>query len=263
MNRLKIILSTLLVLVSLPLSAGYEPFSDVPQVSSIEEMLNIAEKQLKKPYQSGKEGPYAFDCSGFTRFCYKHLGITLNRSSKEQADNGERVRRRNLKPGDLVFFKGSKGRKIGHVGIVVEKGSGKSFKFIHASTSSGIIVENGDVEYFKKRYKTARRITTDRKIRKELKRIAKARKKELKEAEKRAKEQKEDLEDFKEEETEDNDRDEAPATQNRSFSEHIVQKGDTLYNISKRYGCTVEELQRWNSLDGNNISLGQTLKIMK
>lgn len=263
MNRLKIILSTLLVLVSLPLSAGYEPFSDVPQVSSIEEMLNIAEKQLKKPYQSGKEGPYAFDCSGFTRFCYKHLGITLNRSSKEQADNGERVRRRNLKPGDLVFFKGSKGRKIGHVGIVVEKGSGKSFKFIHASTSSGIIVENGDVEYFKKRYKTARRITTDRKIRKELKRIAKARKKELKEAEKRAKEQKEELEDLKKEETEDNDRDDAPATQNRSFSEHIVQKGDTLYNISKRYGCTVEELQKWNSLDSNNISLGQTLKIMK
>jgi murein DD-endopeptidase MepM/ murein hydrolase activator NlpD len=245
------------------LSAGYEPFSDVPQVSSIEEMLNIAEKQLKKPYQSGKEGPYAFDCSGFTRFCYKHLGITLNRSSKEQADNGERVRRRNLRPGDLVFFKGSKGRKIGHVGIVVEKSSGKSFKFIHASTSSGIIVENGDVEYFKKRYKTARRITTDRKIRKELKRIAKARKKELKEAEKRAKEQKEELEDLKKEETEDNDRDDAPATQNRSFSEHIVQKGDTLYNISKRYGCTVEELQRWNSLAGNNISLGQTLKIMK
>lgn len=257
MNRLKIILSTLLVLVSLPLSAGYEPFSDVPQVSSIEEMLNIAEKQLKKPYQSGKEGPYAFDCSGFTRFCYKHLGITLNRSSKEQADNGECVRRRNLKPGDLVFFKGSKGRKIGHVGIVVEKGSGKSFKFIHASTSSGIIVENGDVEYFKKRYKTARRITTDRKIRKELKRIAKARKKELKEAEKRAKEQEEELE----EETK--DRADAPATQDRSFSEHIVQKGDTLYNISKRYGCTVEELQRWNGLDGNNISLGQTLKIMK
>ena len=260
MNRLKIILSTLLVLVSLPLSAGYEPFSDVPQVSSIEEMLNIAEKQLKKPYQSGKEGPYAFDCSGFTRFCYKHLGITLNRSSKEQADNGERVRRRNLKPGDLVFFKGSKGRKIGHVGIVVEKGSGKSFKFIHASTSSGIIVENGDVEYFKKRYKTARRITTDRKIRKELKRITKARKKELKEAEKRAKEQEEELEELKKETK---DRDDAPATQDRSFSEHIVQKGDTLYNISKRYGCTVEELQRWIGLDGNNISLGQTLKIMK
>lgn len=262
MNKLKLILSVLFDLCCIPLTAGYEPFSSVPQVSSIEEMMNIAEKQLKKPYRIGKEGPSAFDCSGFTRFCYKHLGIKLNRSSKEQANNGERVRKRKLKPGDLVFFKGSKGRKIGHVGIVIEKGPGKSFKFIHASTSSGIIVENGDVEYFRKRYKTARRITTDRKIRKELKHIAKARKKELKEAEKRAKVQ-EDLEELKEEETKDNNRDDAQEQQNSSFSEHIVQKGDTLYNISKRYGCTVEELQRWNSLDSNNISLGQTLRILK
>ncbi|MCC9041748.1 glucosaminidase domain-containing protein [Myroides sp. M-43] len=42
---------------------------------------------------------------------------------------------------------------------------------------------------------------------------------------------------------------------------HIVEKGDTLYNISKRYNLTVEQLQKMNSLTNNTISIGQTLKI--
>ncbi len=50
----------------------------------------------------------------------------------------------------------------------------------------------------------------------------------------------------------------APATTNRS---HTVVKGDTLYNISKRYGVTLSSLKDANSLDGNNIRLGQLLMI--
>lgn len=44
---------------------------------------------------------------------------------------------------------------------------------------------------------------------------------------------------------------------------HAVVKGDTLYNISKRYGLTVDELKRFNNLSGNDISLGQVLYIVK
>lgn len=44
---------------------------------------------------------------------------------------------------------------------------------------------------------------------------------------------------------------------------HRVAKGDTLYNISKRYGLTVEELQQFNSLSDNNISLGQIIYVSK
>ena len=43
------------------------------------------------------------------------------------------------------------------------------------------------------------------------------------------------------------------------MAQYIVKKGDTLYNISKRYGCTVKEIQEWNDLRGNEISLGQEL----
>jgi len=45
--------------------------------------------------------------------------------------------------------------------------------------------------------------------------------------------------------------------------QHIVVKGDTLYNISKRYGLTVEELKKINALVSNEISIGQELNITK
>ncbi len=46
-----------------------------------------------------------------------------------------------------------------------------------------------------------------------------------------------------------------------SETEHTVAKGDTLYNISKRYGVTVAEIQKWNKIKGNSIKLGQTLRV--
>lgn len=42
---------------------------------------------------------------------------------------------------------------------------------------------------------------------------------------------------------------------------HVVAKGDTLYNISKRYNLTVEELKNLNNIKGTNIMLGQELKV--
>lgn len=42
---------------------------------------------------------------------------------------------------------------------------------------------------------------------------------------------------------------------------YIVKKGDTLYNISKRAVCSVEDLKKWNNLTGNDLFLGQELII--
>ena len=42
---------------------------------------------------------------------------------------------------------------------------------------------------------------------------------------------------------------------------HSVEKGETLYSISKRYGLTVDDLKKLNNLKDNNISLGQKLKL--
>lgn len=45
------------------------------------------------------------------------------------------------------------------------------------------------------------------------------------------------------------------------LEQHVVEKGDTLYSIAKRYNTTVEDLKKTNSLDGNTISIGQVLNI--
>jgi len=75
------------------------------------------------PYRWGGASPRTgFDCSGFVRFVYAHIGISLPHSSYAQFGLGRRVRRAALKPGDLVFFNGA-----GHVGVYVGHGS-----FIHA-----------------------------------------------------------------------------------------------------------------------------------
>ena len=42
---------------------------------------------------------------------------------------------------------------------------------------------------------------------------------------------------------------------------YIVQKGDTLYSIAKRYNLTVEMLQKFNNLNGTNIAIGQELNV--
>jgi len=49
--------------------------------------------------------------------------------------------------------------------------------------------------------------------------------------------------------------------QNEETNTHKVVEGDTLYNISKRYGITVGKIKKLNNLSDNTISVGQTLKI--
>ena len=53
------------------------------------------------------------------------------------------------------------------------------------------------------------------------------------------------------------------ATKSASTKTHIVKKGETLSSISRKYGCTVNDLKKWNNLKSNSVKVGQKLKIMK
>ncbi|MCM1312138.1 MAG: CapA family protein [Bacteroides sp.] len=124
-------------------------------------LVNEAEKHQGKRYRGGAMGPMVFDCSGFTSYVYLQLGIKLKRSSRDQYTEGVAVDKDNLMPGDLVFFKGSAAsRTIGHVGMVVSVDKeGRTFKFIHASPSRGIVIDDfSRMAYYIKRYVGARRI---------------------------------------------------------------------------------------------------------
>ena len=125
--------------------------------SSVNAVLNLAAKQIGKPYVWGAEGPSSFDCSGLTYYVYKNAaGITLPRTSSEQSTYGTTVSKSNLKAGDLLIFdtSGSNNGVVSHVGIYVGGG-----EMIHASSSSNKIVQvTIESSYWNNAYVTAKRV---------------------------------------------------------------------------------------------------------
>ncbi|MER7845805.1 NlpC/P60 family protein [Kitasatospora sp. NPDC096077] len=86
-------------------------------------IIAFAQAQLGKPYGWGATGPNSFDCSGLTGAAYRAAGVKLSRMSQDQWNDGPRVSRDALQPGDLVFFYND----IHHVGLYIGDG-----KMIHA-----------------------------------------------------------------------------------------------------------------------------------
>ncbi|WP_195939931.1 C40 family peptidase [Romboutsia sp. 1001713B170131_170501_G6] len=117
-------------------------------------IVDLAHKQLGKPYVWGAEGPSSFDCSGLTSYVYKNAaGVKLPRTSKSQGTVGRYVSKANLKPGDLVFF-ASNGKTINHVGIYI----GNS-KMIHSpKPGQNVRIDSISSGYYAKNYFTARAV---------------------------------------------------------------------------------------------------------
>lgn len=126
------------------------------------DLIEAAKRHIGARYSRGSNGPSAFDCSGFTSYVFKRLGITLKRSSREQVTQGEAITSKSdLQPGDLVFFGhgGRKSKSVSHVGIVTDVDAENGlFTFIHASTSRGVRIDTSDDSYWAPRYVAARRL---------------------------------------------------------------------------------------------------------
>ncbi len=150
-----------------PAAEAAKPASSAPQSEPEtlgDQVVAYARTFLGTPYKLGASGPRLFDCSGFTRYVYKHFGYEMTQYTVAQFHEGREVASfSDLQKGDLVFF-GQRGsvRNIGHVGIVVsvdeERGS---FRFIHASSSGGVIESDSTQSYYLMRYIGARRFLPD------------------------------------------------------------------------------------------------------
>ena len=80
-----------------------------------------ASKHRGKPYVYGATGPSAFDCSGFVRYVYRQVGVSLPRTSAQQAAAARPVARGSERPGDLIIFR-TNGR-VSHIGIYAGSGT--------------------------------------------------------------------------------------------------------------------------------------------
>ncbi len=126
------------------------------------ELSEYAASFLGRRYRWGATGPSTFDCSGFTSYVFRKVGISLNRTSIMQYRQGKPVAKDELRPGDLMFFSSPRTSRgvVGHVAIVVDVADdGKSCTFIHASTSKGITYQKfPDGGYFSRAYIGAKRV---------------------------------------------------------------------------------------------------------
>lgn len=105
--------------------------------SSRQKIVDYAVQFVGNPYvYGGTSLTNGTDCSGFTQGIYRHFGVSINRTSREQANNGKAVSLDNVKPGDLIFYKN--GSTIGHVALYIGDG-----KVVHASSERvGITISN-------------------------------------------------------------------------------------------------------------------------
>lgn len=126
---------------------------DLSQMSITERLLLFAKKMLHLPYRFGGNNFSGLDCSFFVKKVYSMVGIELPRSAREQFTMGVPVKKDELKPGDLVFFR-TYAKFPSHVGIYL----GDNL-FIHASTrSKKVTIDSLEAPYYLSRFIGAKRI---------------------------------------------------------------------------------------------------------
>lgn len=122
-------------------------------------LINFALQYEGVPYRSGGTSKEGFDCSGFCSFVFKSFGMDLPRTSRDQSIIGKGIEFEDIRPGDLMFFKGSRSGTVGHVALVIRI-EGDDIWMIHASSIRHRVVIDRyqDLGYYTTRYVGARRI---------------------------------------------------------------------------------------------------------
>jgi hypothetical protein len=229
--------------------------SDCPLIDSI---IAFAKTKLGCAYRSGGTGPNSFDCSGFMYYTFDHFGIRLGRSSRDQILMGRKVEKKDIRPGDLVFWYRGKGY-VGHAGLVVKVDSAHNFTFIHASThGKGVRLDESTGDWYARTYAGARRIIEcdeqhrARMIQPDGKPSAIAVETPV-------------VRDSAQTATSNQSgtpqKAETHTTPAPKIIYHKIKSGETLTSIAKKYHVTVKQIKQWNHLRSDMIRAGEKLKI--
>jgi len=215
--------------MSIALAAGVLFSSgDLVHASLGDDIINTGDNYLGTPYKYGSAfgNTSSFDCSSFTSYVFSRHGITLPRTSIGQASVGTPISKANLQKGDLVFYDTDFNGSINHVGIYAGNG-----KMLNAQSKGVMFTDAFSPYYWGSRYVTARRVISNKAAASKV--VAAAPK---------------------------------PTTVYNADGSvqgtvHKVQKGETLWGISRKYNTTVSAIQKLNLLKSTKISVGQSLKV--
>lgn len=138
------------------ISAEYAVKCDAPSATAAtratsssgigQQIADLAKKYVGYPYVHGGSSPKGFDCSGFTSYLYRQFGITIARTVKGQLNNGRKVSRSEVQPGDILIYD-THGAGASHACLYIGNGN-----FVHASTpKSGVKINNMNQNYYKNR----------------------------------------------------------------------------------------------------------------
>jgi LysM repeat protein len=201
---------------------------DFAHASLGDDIINTGKKYIGTPYKYGSVfgNTRTFDCSSYTSYVFSRHGITIPRTSIGQASAGVAVSKNNLQKGDLVFYDTDFDGRINHAGIYAGNG-----KMLNAQSKGVSLTDAFSRYYWGSRYVTARRVINEK---------PKATSNTSAKAKTVAENSK---------------------TATVQVKTHKVQKGDTLWSISKKYKTTVASIQKLNNLKSTSLRVGQTLKV--
>ena len=136
-----------------PIKAKAGIFKTNRVISNLDDQImviaNLSEHQQEwqgTRYRIGGNSKSGVDCSGFMQITFRDLfGIDLPRMTVDQAKEGTKISKSELRTGDLVFFNTGRGPNGKHVGVYVKNG-----QFLHASTKGGVIYSDMDSPYWTK-----------------------------------------------------------------------------------------------------------------
>ena len=109
------VLTALALVLLLSITVAPSAGGATKRAGKIANALVVARNQKGDPYRFGANGPHRFDCSGLTQFSYGRADLYLPRTSDAQARYTRRIKKRNMRKGDLMFF--HNGGNVYHVGV--------------------------------------------------------------------------------------------------------------------------------------------------
>jgi len=198
-----------------------ETVSEKSSASTTNKIIRKALSFKGTKYKYGGTSKSGIDCSGLMYTSFKSGNVVLPRRSIDQSKKGVKVSQSKAQKGDLVFFKtGGKGR-INHVGLVVSV-IGRDVKFVHSSSSRGVMISSLKEGYWSNAFSQVRRVY-----------MANAT----------------------------NSSAQVSSVLHKENT-YVVKKGDTLYAIARKYkGVSASNIMNHNMLSTTSLSPGMELKI--